>query len=306
MATIKTYTFLITTIWASIFCAPVLAKAQVINEIMYNLPSGSDSGHEWIEVLNTASSSIDLSRYKLLENGTNHGIKAVGDSVVQVGAYAVVADNSENFKADNPGYSGLLFDSAFSLGNDGDKLVLKDAKLANIDSASYTGKKAAGDGNSMQQINGTFVSGTPTPGRVNTSVAIPPKEIPAKVVKPKAVKVSVTRVSKSKTTKAKKHGAVSEDATADPSLSTAPTETEIADQVAAAARALPESSSQSSLPLVAGTIGLALLGSGAVIASRRMVPALQSTKPTPPIQEYDPAEDFEITDISDDDEFEEK
>jgi methionine-rich copper-binding protein CopC len=299
MARIRTYSLFLTTVSVAILSAPHLAYGQVIHEIMFDLAEGTDSGREWIEILNTASSSIDLTTYKILENGTNHGIKAVGDATVPVGAHAVVADNPQKFKDDHPEYAGLLFDSAFSLSNDGEKIVLKDSRLTTVDSASYTGKKAGGDGNSLQKVNGTFVAGIPTPGALNTSEAVPPKPVAAKVIKPKATKA---KSASAKAAKGRVIASTEDDVVPDTALS----ETDIQDQVAAAARAVPAPESTSTVPWMVGSAALALFGAGAVAVSRRMTPSTPSASAMPHVTEPDPADDFEIKDISDDDEFEQR
>src|SRR4051812_46838445 len=95
---------------------PCFAFAQVvITEIMYDLPTGSDSGREWIEIYNAGSESVKLTGWKLFENSTNHKISAVsGGDALLPSSYTVIADNAEKFKADWPQFSGQLFDSTFS------------------------------------------------------------------------------------------------------------------------------------------------------------------------------------------------
>lgn len=145
---------------------PCGAHAQVvITEIMYDLAEGSDSGREWIELFN-AGEPVDLTKLKVIENGSNHTISAVGERIVPPGAYVVIADNPEKFKGDNPGYAGPLFDSAFSLNNDGETISLADASGAMLDSVAYTDASANSTGDSLQRNPGSnqFDAGIPTPG----------------------------------------------------------------------------------------------------------------------------------------------
>jgi len=153
-----------------IFLLPTGVSAQVvISEVMYDLAEGGDTGREWIEVFNSGGSAIDLTAWKLFEANTNHGITEIsGGSSLASGAYAIIADNAANFLTDHPSYSGQVFDSAFSLNNTGEPLVLRDAELADKDTVSYTSAMgAAGDGNSLHRVS---ISGTtlepkpPTPG----------------------------------------------------------------------------------------------------------------------------------------------
>jgi len=92
-----------------------------------------------------------------------------GEKSLAPNAYVVIADNAATFLKDNPTYSGTLFDSAFSLSNNGETLVLRDAKLVDMTSFSYSPSEGAtGDGNSLQRnsLNAAFVPGSPSLERV--------------------------------------------------------------------------------------------------------------------------------------------
>lgn len=143
--------------------APNLA----ITEIMYNA-SGTDDGREWIEIRNDGASSASLDDVRFLEGGTNHQlIFARGSAALAAGGYTVIADDANQFLADYPSFSGSLFDSSFSLSNDGETLALtfNGSTSHSVSYASSTG--ARGDGNSLQLISGTWQASTPTPGTVN-------------------------------------------------------------------------------------------------------------------------------------------
>ena len=163
-------------IFTLLFFVPFLANgAVVINEIMYDLPrdSGADKGREWIEVFNSGDEAVSLSGWKLFENKTNHKIKPIGENggfAIPPGGYAVIADKPEKFFADWPNFSGLVFDSYFSLKNSGEELVLKDAELNSVDSVVYSsGWGGKGDGNSLQWNGGRWITAPPTPGARNFS-----------------------------------------------------------------------------------------------------------------------------------------
>ncbi|HVT75280.1 MAG TPA: lamin tail domain-containing protein [Candidatus Paceibacterota bacterium] len=128
-----------------------VSAAAAITEIMYDAP-GTDSGREWVEVQNNGLEAFDLSSWKFFEGGVNHKITAITDSILTAGGFAIIADNTDKFKADNPGFSGLLFDSAFSLSNEGETLSLVDEAGNQADSILYTPSLgAAGDGNTLQK-----------------------------------------------------------------------------------------------------------------------------------------------------------
>lgn len=166
--------------------APLSAYVAV-TEIMYDLAEGSDSGREWIEVY--ATGPTDLTELKFVENGSNHAIRATRGAFIPSGAYAVIADNPAKFAADYPGYAGFLFDSAFSLSNDGESIAISDAAGNTIDIVVYTSVSANGTGDSLQRHPGgnQFDAGVPTPG-----VGIPQSGLARSAPPKKTSKRSVT------------------------------------------------------------------------------------------------------------------
>ncbi len=157
---------------------PFLASAQIkISEIMYD-PAGSDTKREWIEVYNAGTAAIDLSTYFFLENNVFHKLVAQAGSMLPSGAYAIIVDSVAEVLADYTGFAGLVFDSAFSLNNTGEPLVMADAQKITVDSFSYTADMgAAGDGNSLQITDGKVVTAGPTFGATNkTESEIPESE----------------------------------------------------------------------------------------------------------------------------------
>ena len=131
----------------SILIYPPFAFASVsITEIMYD-PKDSDTDREWIEVYNDGA-DIDLSQYKFSEGGTNHSlIVSQGGTTLKNDDYAVIADNPQKFLIDFPTYTGIIFDSSFSLNNTGETLIIKDKNLVEIDKVVYNSLwGGAGDG----------------------------------------------------------------------------------------------------------------------------------------------------------------
>lgn len=152
------------------FVSVHICHASVMfSEIMYDL-EGTDTDREWVEVYNGGSDSVDLSTWKFVEGNTNHSLVPVdGNGTLLANAYAIIADKPDAFRVDWPNYTGLLFDSSFSLINDpGETLALKDAGLVVVDTVTYENTSGAqGDGKSLQKINNAWVPATPTPGVVN-------------------------------------------------------------------------------------------------------------------------------------------
>lgn len=164
----KTYISLL--VLSFIFIPKIALGGVIISEIMYDLEEGSDSGREWVEVKNNGSESVDLSSWKLHENGTNHSLKISSgeDSFLASGSYVIVADNVEKFLADWPEFKGTVFDSSFSLKNSGETLIIRNESLVDIDKVDYVSDwGAVGDGNSLQLIGGKWQAGIPTPGFSN-------------------------------------------------------------------------------------------------------------------------------------------
>jgi hypothetical protein len=145
---------------------------------MYDLKTGSDTGREWIEIFNNGSVPVDLSSFIFFEADTNHKLKLVqGDTKVNAQGYALIVSDYAKFKTDWAnlfGFSGTIFDSTFSLNNSGENLAIKDGDLI-VDQHTYSSSAGgAGDGKSLQKINGVWVSAMPTPGAENKIVFAQP------------------------------------------------------------------------------------------------------------------------------------
>lgn len=138
------------------------------SEIMYDL-EGSDT-NEWVEVQNIGNEDIDISTWKLFENNVNHGLKIFnGEIVLKVNGYAIIANDANAFLNAYPGYLGNVFDSAYTLANSGEMLVLRDANNKDIDTVSYVNTwGASGDGKTLQKISEEWKANQPTPGGQNS------------------------------------------------------------------------------------------------------------------------------------------
>lgn len=152
------------------------AASVQITEIMYD-PPGANAGNQWIEVTNIGTQPVDLAGYKLSTGGVNHKlVLASGTTTLGASESAILASSPDNFSAQYPGYHGILFKSAFSLASKtGDTIILKDAKLAPLDTAVYTASAgASGDGNSLHRSGSTFVVGAPNPGSTAPTAPLAP------------------------------------------------------------------------------------------------------------------------------------
>ena len=138
-----------------------------INEIMYDA-QGSDTGKEWIEVLNYEWQPVDICGWKFFENGVAHKLNlARGFCTVSPGGYAVIVRDEVGFFEMYPWFRGTVFTSAFSLSNSGERIALKNGNRE-IDFVEYLGSFGAkGDGNSLQRTSNGWYARIPTPGSEN-------------------------------------------------------------------------------------------------------------------------------------------
>jgi len=148
-----------------LFAGPVFASLE-ITEIMYDL-EGSDAGLEWVEVHNVGSTSIDVSQWFFLEGGTYHGMSPEGFTELGAGEYAVIVQDLTAYS------SGLsLVKSSFSLSNTGESLSLADENKVTKDDVDYVNTwGAAGDGNSLQLVGGSWISASSSLGYENSATS---------------------------------------------------------------------------------------------------------------------------------------
>ncbi len=157
----------------AVFIPKMSLAALSVNEIMYD-PPGSDTNHEWIEIVNDGDVPIDISGWKLFEGTSNHAlISVLGSTTIPAHGFAVIADNATTFQTDWPTFGGVLFDSVFSLANSGETFSLKDSSGAVINEVTYTSASGAnGDGESLVGADAVWVAAIATPGAIN----VPPNE----------------------------------------------------------------------------------------------------------------------------------
>ena len=156
-------------------CAASVADAQItISEIMYD-PPGADTKREWIEVFNAGSVSVDLATYFLLENNVYHKLVPQSGSTLEPGDFAVIADSVPDVLVDYPDFEGLIFDSAFSLANTGEKLSVTDSQKVAVDEFTYAADMGAGGNRQTLQIAGdTVIHAGATFGTENKTVSEAP------------------------------------------------------------------------------------------------------------------------------------
>ncbi len=181
--------------------APAIAFADLrISEIMYD-PVGTDSKQEWVEVLNTGTTAVDLSGIKFSDK-SNHVLNippkngGIGSATLAPGSYAILASDAATFLTSHSGVSQAI-DTSMSLNNSGATISLSNVQGV-IDSISYTKSLgAAGNGDSLQLHDGAWIPARPTPGAPNAAapsvraVAAQPATLQKKLTTAKSKKPTI-------------------------------------------------------------------------------------------------------------------
>ena len=123
--------------------------AVVVNEVMAApLPEGC----EWVELLNRSDRSVDLAGWQIQDDrpGSATHISPTPFELAP-GAFVVVAEDADRFRARFPGRGVLTPLSWPRLNNGGDAVVIKDATGTVVDSIVYEGGTDAG--RSLERID---------------------------------------------------------------------------------------------------------------------------------------------------------
>lgn len=111
------------------------AASITVVDVMFDA-DGGDVGREWVE-FKTDSAIPDIRTWRFLEGGVRH--KIAGESgAILANTRFVLASDATSFRADNPEYTGLVFDTAMSLSNSGETFSLLDASSTVVMSHTYT------------------------------------------------------------------------------------------------------------------------------------------------------------------------
>jgi hypothetical protein len=122
------------------FCVLVAFQASaatiVINEIMYHPAPATpeDKRREWIELHNAGTNAVDLSGWRFAD-GVEYTFPA--STVLQPGAYVVVAANRLAFQTEFPAVANVLGDWTGQLSNTGEKIELIDTLGETVTSVRY-------------------------------------------------------------------------------------------------------------------------------------------------------------------------
>jgi hypothetical protein len=179
----------------------------LVNEVQYNPPqSGTDAAYEWVELYNTCNETVKLAGWDIRDNG---GYDLIPLLNISPHGFVIIAA-SENFSANFLNYLGeigYIADGVIGngLGNNGDRLIIKDSLGTVIDEFSYgddesitsAPHKKVAEGHSMERrpAGGEFIDNAePTPGRgLPYATPIPtanPTSTPTPSVSPTPVNMS--------------------------------------------------------------------------------------------------------------------
>lgn len=141
-----------------------------ITEVMYD-PAGANISHQWVEVYNNGTDSIDLSDWSLTDYDTTWHFRSISSddsTILNPNSYALIAKTSNlvDFKSKNPNLGGQILRANITLGADSGQIGLSSDKKNIISEVSYSG--IMNNGNSLQKIEGIWNESSPTPGITNT------------------------------------------------------------------------------------------------------------------------------------------
>jgi hypothetical protein len=156
-----------------------------------------------------------------------------------------------------------VIDTVMNLGNDKTTIKLLSASSTVIDKVSYSPSKGGdGDGNSLQDIGGTWRASLPTPGMTNSYVPKP------KVAKPE--KTSSAKKSKAKISKKVAAAPKPEILDGTSTVSTDLARNESLQNAEVASVAVPlEGKGNTLMPWFYGALALGVAGAGAVMVARK-------------------------------------
>lgn len=129
----------------------------VISEFMYDLP-GSDTGGEWLEILNRGSGAAVIRDGRIkqswrVDDGDPHILTLVaGTASIESGGFGIIARDPDRFRLTYPSYTGSLWKSSISLPNsDGNVAISADGGLTWLDRVIYRKDLgAAGNGKTLE------------------------------------------------------------------------------------------------------------------------------------------------------------
>jgi len=158
---------------------PVPASAAVrITEVAWMGVQGEGGQYgEWIELYNDADTEVDVSGWKLAADTETLFTLATS---IPAGGYLLVERTTASMTDPVPGVSGESGSfGGGGIANTGEDMGLYDASGAAVDMLRFSGGWPAGDAQTketMQYLNGTWVTAAPSPGEATTATSTDPEE----------------------------------------------------------------------------------------------------------------------------------
>lgn len=147
-----------------VLTSPALAQIS-ITEIMYDAP-GADTKREWIEIFNSGEGQVAIDSIRFIENNVRHTITG-NNTYIPPQSYAIIASDVDAFLIDHSSFGGQVFDSVFSLSNEGEKLEIEYNNVI-TDTVVYVPKEQSSEKEmSLQKIGGEWKVGLSTPAVEN-------------------------------------------------------------------------------------------------------------------------------------------
>lgn len=129
----------------------------IISEIMYNPKAVPDSVGEYVELYNAGPCEQDITGWTIWDAGSIVGTPLIsewGNSIIEKGEYYVVAKTTDVLS--NGGISNVQAIFGFSLGNNGDSVIIKnenDEIIDEVDYATVTPWPVCAEGTSIGRID---------------------------------------------------------------------------------------------------------------------------------------------------------
>jgi len=123
----------------SVFLFSARAQTDSPTIVITEIGAYESSGHEWVEIHNVGSDAVDMTTWKFVEDGTNHGLTTSTDtSVLAPGSYGIIAQDGATFLADYSHVSVPVFDSSWgTLNESGETIGLRNSEGAMVEEFTY-------------------------------------------------------------------------------------------------------------------------------------------------------------------------
>lgn len=260
-SSVKTISFYCVLVTCALVPGKIAAEV-VVSEIMYDA-LGSDTKAEWIELQNTGSEIVNISKWKF-SDGANHVLNAppkngsIGSLEIKPGGFLILASDAATFLSLFPHISVSVIDTVMSLPNGGGSISLISSSSTIEATFSYSSSQGAGGtGESLQLINHSLVPGIPTPGTENSNI----RALKPEVAAPKSKSLAKTHVEKLDPHILDGTSTVRDLPETEPDAPSSRL-------VASAVVPLGESSN-SLLPWIFGVLAIAVAGTGALLVSKQ-------------------------------------